>query len=331
MKTQILAYKDKDAIIKAAHFIQQGELVGFGTETVYGLGANAYHHQAVAKIYEVKGRPQFNPLIVHIDSMKRMEDFIEIRDDKMFNLMQACWPGPLTFILPLKKDHPISSLVTAGLSTIGVRMPALPEARAFIAAANCPIAAPSANISGKLSPTMAHHVAHDLDGKIPLILDGGAAKTGLESTIIDISHIDHPQLLRLGTQDLQPIEAILGKKLALPTNNITGKVTSPGQLLNHYAPRNPIRINALAPLPGEAWLTIGSDDPYFEHPNSLNLSKAGNMLEAAANLFKHLHELDHMKGIKAIAVTHIKAKGLDATQSIIAKAINERLARAANG
>lgn len=304
---------DREAIAKAARIIRAGGLVAFPTETVYGLGADASQGRAVARIFEAKGRPRFNPLIVHVLGLEAAQR-LAIFSDKACALASAFWPGPLSLVLPLSVTprFPISELVTAGHDTVAIRVPAHPVARALLAEAAVPIAAPSANKSGRVSPTRAWHVEADFGGEDVSILDGGAAAAGLESTIVTLS--PEPTLLRPGAIAREDIEAVLGSRLA---DFRTGKVQSPGQLSSHYAPRAAVRLNAGAALPGEALLAFGPLAP----ENALNLSPTGDLREAAANLFAYLRELD-AKAPLGIAVMPVPATGLG-------EAINDRLRRAA--
>ena len=304
---------DREAIAKAARIIRGGRLVAFPTETVYGLGADAAQGQAVARIFEAKGRPRFNPLIVHVLDLEAAQR-LAVFSDKARALASAFWPGPLSLVLPLAATSrfPISELVTAGLDTVALRVPVHPVARALLAEAAIPIAAPSANKSGRVSPTLARHVEADFGSEDVSILDGGAAEAGLESTIVTLS--PEPTLLRPGAIAREDIEAVLGSRLA---DFRTGKVQSPGQLSSHYAPRAAVRLNAGATLPGEALLAFGPLAP----ENALNLSPTGDLREAAANLFAYLREIDS-RAPAGIAVMPIPATGLG-------EAINDRLRRAA--
>lgn len=305
------------AIDEAARHLLAGQLVAFPTETVYGLGANAASGEAVARIYEAKGRPRFNPLIVHVASIEAAQSFGEFNAIAL-DLARAFWPGPLTLVVPLKPGSAISSLATAGLETVAVRMPDHPVARRLLTAVGIPLAAPSANRSGHVSATRAEHVADDLDHKIAMVLDGGPTAHGLESTIIDtVSGRAH--LLRPGALPVDAIEAVTGKKVeraALDEN----KPTSSGQLASHYAPRAKLRLNAVDVMPGEALLAFGSDVMLAEGP-VINLSPRGDLIEAAANLFQALRSLDAMN-VAAIAAMPIPDEGLG-------EAINDRLRRAA--
>ena len=303
---------DRDAIARAARIIRAGGLVAFPTETVYGLGANAGQGLAVASIFEAKGRPRFNPLIVHVLDLEAAQRFA-VFSDTARALASTFWPGPLSLVLPLAAipGFPVSELVTAGLDTVAIRVPAHPVARALLAEAAVPIAAPSANKSGRVSPTRARHVEADF-GQDVFILDGGAAEAGLESAIVTL--LPEPTLLRPGAVARDDIEAVLGARLA---DFQAGKVQSPGQLSSHYAPRAPVRLNAVTALPGEALLAFGPLAP----ENALNLSPTGDLREAAANLFAYLREID-ARAPAGIAVMPVPATGLG-------EAINDRLRRAA--
>ena len=307
--TEILA-ATAGGIARAAQLLQAGQLVSFPTETVYGLGADARQGKAVAAIYEAKGRPSFNPLIAHVHSAEAARHYVEW-NDVAEQLAEAFWPGPLTLVLPLREGHGISPLVTAGLETLGVRVPAHPAAQALLRELDGPVAAPSANPSGKISPTTAAHVRAGLDGRIAAILDDGACGVGLESTIIGLAGPE-PVLLRPGGLAAEEIEAVLGRKLA--ERDVHDPLTAPGQLLSHYAPGAPVRLNADAPGEGELYLGFGPG------PCDLNLSEHGDLAEAAANLFGHLHQLDALG--KPIAVAPVPEHGLG-------EAINDRLRRAA--
>ncbi|KIC31731.1 L-threonylcarbamoyladenylate synthase [Leisingera sp. ANG-S5] len=307
--TEILA-ATASGIARAARLLQAGQLVSFPTETVYGLGADARQGTAVAAIYEAKGRPSFNPLIAHVHSAEAARLYVAW-NDVAEQLAAAFWPGPLTLVLPLREGHGISPLVTAGLETLGVRVPAHPAAQALLRELDGPVAAPSANPSGKISPTMAAHVKAGLDGRIAAILDDGPCGVGLESTIIGLAGPE-PLLLRPGGLAAEEIEAVLGQKLV--QRDVHDPLTAPGQLLSHYAPGAPVRLNAEAPREGELFLGFGPG------PCDLNLSENGDLAEAAANLFGHLHQLDALG--KPIAVTPVPEHGLG-------EAINDRLRRAA--
>ncbi|MEI9989741.1 MAG: L-threonylcarbamoyladenylate synthase [Rhizomicrobium sp.] len=307
--TTTIRHADDGAIADAARLLRDGGLVAFPTETVYGLGADAANGRAVARIFEAKGRPRFNPLIVHV------RDAAEAERHAMFNemarkLAAAFWPGPLTLVLPRRRDCRLSELVSAGLDTVALRVPAHPVAAKLIAQSGLAIAAPSANASGRITATTAAHVAQSLGDTVDLILDGGAAPLGLESTVIGFD-AGEPVLLRAGAISRAAIEAVAGGLVA-PRD---AKVQSPGQLASHYAPHAVLRLNARAAGPGETLLGFGPDAP----AEARNLSRSGDLREAAAHLFAMLHELD---AARAIAVMPIPDEGLG-------EAINDRLRRAA--
>lgn len=294
----------------AAKLLADGGLVAFPTETVYGLGADARNGEAVARIYAAKGRPSFNPLIVHVPSLEAAQEYVVI-DDTAKRLAAAFWPGALSLVLPLKPDSGVSELVTAGLPTLAIRVPDHPVAQELLNEFNGPVAAPSANPSGRVSPTTADHVLAGLDGKIDGVLDAGPCPVGLESTIVSCA--DRPALLRAGGVPVEVIEAALGQSIARPDDPDTPQ--SPGQLASHYAPHGSVRLNATAPTQGETFVGFG------KIKGDLSLSKTGDLIEAAANLFSVLHQLDAM-GATRIAIAPIPKHGLGA-------AINDRLKRAA--
>lgn len=300
-----------EAIHEAALALRRGGLVAFPTETVYGLGADATNDAAVAAIFAAKNRPQFNPLIVHFADADSAAAAVAF-DGRARRLADAFWPGPLTLVLPRRAANGISLLVSAGLETVAVRVPGQPVARALLADAGLPIAAPSANRSFSVSPTTASHVAADLDGRIDLILDDGPCRLGLESTVVDLS-TETPTLLRLGGLPVEDIEAVIGT-LAAPTGSAP---KSPGMLSRHYAPGRPLRLNATAAGPDEALLGFGPQATGA----TLNLSPRGSLEEAAANFFAMMRELDR-GDFAAIAVSPIPQTGLG-------RAINDRLTRAA--
>jgi len=284
--------------------------VAFPTETVYGLGADARDDLAVARIFEAKGRPRFNPLIVHVESAARARDYVEWSDMAEI-VASAFWPGPLTLVLPLREGTGLSPLVTADLPTLAIRVPAHPVARALLAEFGGPVAAPSANPSGRISPTEAGHVMAGLAGRIAAVLDGGACPVGVESTILGLT--GDPVLLRPGGVSVEALEAALGEAIARRVEGET--LSAPGQMRSHYAPGAKVRLEAEAPRPGEVMLGFGPVEA------DLNLSRAGDLTEAAAHLFHHLHALDAM-GAEGIAVSPIPETGLG-------RAINDRLRRAA--
>lgn len=314
---------DEAAIKLGGDVLRAGGVVAFPTETVYGLGADATNDQAVATIFELKNRPTFNPLIVHVQDDLQAAELVEFNETAQ-KLAHAFWPGALTLVLKRKPDSPLSLVVTAGLDTVAVRVPAHPVAQALLQAAGVPVAAPSANVSGYISPTQAMHVLMQFkDGQgLNLVIDGGPSAVGVESTIIDVSE-DTPVLLRPGGIAVEDIEAVVGPVLVVDKNTDDGEqsaaVTAPGQLKSHYAPSIPLRMN-VAPedrQKGESLLTFG---PNMPRRAALNLSKSGDLKEAAANLFTMMRALD-MPGIRGIAVVPIPDEGLG-------RAINDRLRRA---
>ena len=313
------------AIAEAAHMLAAGGLVAFPTETVYGLGADAGNGEAVARLYAAKARPVFNPLIAHVGDLaaaRRLAQF----NDAAERLAAAFWPGPLTLVLPRRTGGGVSDLACAGLDSIAVRVPAHPVALALISAFGGPVVAPSANRSGHVSPTSAAHVLADLDGRIDLILDGGATAVGVESSIV--SCIGAPTWLRPGGVAREAVERVLGTALAerhpAPRDGDAGDDAeaplAPGMLQSHYAPAARIRLDATAACNGEALLAFGPDVPAGA-AMTLNLSPRGDLTEAAANLFSHLRALD-ASGAATIAVMPVPRTGLG-------EAINDRLARAA--
>ena len=295
---------------RAAEVLRAGGLVAFPTETVYGLGGDASNGSAVAKIYEAKGRPSFNPLIVHVADAEMARRYV-IWNDLAQALADAFWPGPLTLVLPLRPDAGVSKLVSAGLGSLAVRVPAHPQARELLHHFDGGMAGPSANPSGRISPTTAEHVRKGLDGRIDAVFDGGPCGVGIESTIIAL--LDQPTLLREGGLAAEAIETALGR--ALSSDTTPGKIQAPGQMRTHYAPGAKVRLNATDWREGELRLGFGPVDC------DLNLSAARDLVEAAANLFGHLHALDAMQG-EVIAVAPIPDEGLG-------RAINDRLRRAA--
>lgn len=310
-----------EAVTLAARIIRAGGLVAFPTETVYGLGADATNDRAVASIFDVKGRPQFNPLIIHVQDEIQAAEIAEF-DERAQALAHKFWPGALTLVLKRKANSKVSLVATAGLDTVAVRAPAHPVAQALLAEAGVPIAAPSANQSGYISPTHALHVLMQFkDGQgLNLIIDGGPCTVGVESTILDLTG-QTPTLLRPGGVAVEDLEAVLGPIAVVEKQSDKGDdVNAPGQLSNHYAPSIPIRINVKPEdrERGESLLSFGPDMPKRA---ALNLSKKGDLREAAANLFTMMRALD-MPGIRGIAVVPIPNEGLG-------RAINDRLRRAA--
>ncbi len=299
-----------EAIAEAAALIRAGKPVAVPTETVYGLAADATRAEAVAAIYAAKGRPSFNPLIVHVPDLATAETLADLPPAARA-LAERFWPGPLTIVAPLHADSPIASLATAGLATVALRVPAHPAMQALLAAAGCPLAAPSANASGSISPTRAEHVAHSLGGRIDLILDGGATEVGLESTIVAVDG-DRLRLLRPGPIGADALRDASGLSVSAMAS---GAIEAPGQLASHYAPTLPLHLNATKAHPGK-WL-IG----FGPIAGDATLSATGDLTEAASRLFDALHEADR-SGRTSIAVAPVPNEGLGV-------AINDRLRRAA--
>jgi L-threonylcarbamoyladenylate synthase len=305
-----------EAIARAARLLREGKLVAFPTETVYGLGGDATSDAAVAAIFAAKGRPLFNPLIIHVPGLAEAEA-LAIVDARTREAARHFWPGPLTLVLRRRDECGISLLASAGLDTIAIRVPAHPVAQALLQETGRPLAAPSANRSGHVSPTEAAHVAAELGDRVAQILDGGRCAVGVESTVLDLSGA-MPTLLRPGGVTLEALTAVLGE-VALGGDDPDAP-RSPGQLASHYAPTLPLRMNAAAARLGEALLAFGpSMPPGFAA--ALNLSPGGSLTEAAANLFAMLRRLDR-DDFTGIAVMPIPDDGLG-------RAINDRLRRAA--
>jgi L-threonylcarbamoyladenylate synthase len=325
LKTPILPAGEA-AVAAAARSLADGGLVAFPTETVYGLGADATNPAAIARLYQAKGRPSFNPLIAHVRDLAAAR-LIARFETRAIALAEAFWPGPLTLVLPKTRDCAVADLATAGLDSVAIRVPAHPLARAILRAFGGPVVAPSANLSGHVSPTTAAHVQSDLAGRIDLIVDGGAVAVGVESTIVGC--FDAPMLLRPGGVPRGEIERVLGRALVQPpdqdADNDTSQPLAPGMLASHYAPRTPVRLNAERIEAGEALLAFGPGAvPGTDRATAvMNLSAQGDLNEAAANLFGYLRALD-AKGARAIAVMPVPDDGLG-------EAINDRLRRAAMG
>lgn len=301
---------------RAASLLRDGALVAFPTETVYGLGGDATNDRAVAAIFAAKGRPNFNPLIVHVAELAAAEPLATF-DDRARDLVRRFWPGPLTLVLKRSAACSISRLASAGLETLALRAPAHPQAQALLRAVRRPLAAPSANRSGHVSPTTSDHVVDELDGRIAAVLDGGPCRVGIESTVVDLSQ-PHAVLLRPGGVPREQLESVLGL-VAGATDADASR--SPGMFERHYAPARPLRLNATTVAPDEALLAFGP--PLPGAGATVNLSSAHNLTEAAANLFAALRTLDQPR-FTAIAVMPIPETGLGA-------AINDRLRRAARG
>jgi len=300
MQTRVLPFTD-ETIAEAARLILSGEPVAVPTETVYGLAADATNAEAVARIYEAKGRPNFNPLIVHVPDIASAESIGEFGEEARA-LAEQYWPGPLTLVVPMRADAGIASLVTAGLTTIGLRVPAHPAMQGLLRAVERPLAAPSANASGSISPTRAEHVLKSLRGRIPMIIDGGATERGLESTIVAATG-GPLRLLRPGPIEVEADGAS------------SSRIEAPGQLASHYAPSKPLRLNARSAAPDEYLIAFGSTD------GDANFSPTGDLVEAAARLFDLIHQADASPKSR-IAVAPIPDRGLGT-------AINDRLRRAA--
>ncbi len=319
LRTQRLK-ADAAGLAQAAAILRRGGLVSFPTETVYGLGADATSADAVAGIYAAKERPSFNPLIAHVDSFEsaRIQGFF---DETAQRLAQAFWPGPLTLVVPAAASCTVSDLARAGLGSVALRVPAHPLAHALLEQAGRPIAAPSANRSGRVSPTDADHVLGDLEGRIDAVLDGGAAQVGVESTIVACLG-DRPLLLRPGGVPRDAIEALIEQRLEAGQEGGSSPL-APGMLASHYAPRARVRLNATDVQPGEAALLFGTEAPRNSEVAraTLNLSPNGDLREAAAHLFSYLRQLD-ASGAPTIAVSPVPGTGLG-------EAINDRLRRAA--
>ncbi|MEL6200050.1 MAG: L-threonylcarbamoyladenylate synthase [Pseudomonadota bacterium] len=296
----------------AALALSRGELVGMPTETVYGLAADAANPEAVARVFAAKGRPQFNPLISHVADLD-MALREGVLDGRALALAEAFWPGPLTLVVPTAETGRSSELARAGLTTIGLRVPRHPIAQALLHAHGGPVSAPSANPSGKLSPTAAEDVRAGLGDSVSVVLDGGASEAGIESTIIGVIPDEPVRLLRPGAISRDDIEALVGPL----TSPRADRITAPGQLTSHYAPRAAVRLNAAEARAGEVLLAFGPGAPVA----AANLSLSGDTVEAAANLYRQLRELD-ATGADAIAVMPVPETGLG-------EAINDRLSRAA--
>lgn len=300
METRVLPFSD-ESIAEAARLILAGEPVAVPTETVYGLAADATNPEAVARIYEAKGRPSFNPLIVHVPDIGAAQEIGDLGPEAVA-LAQQHWPGPLTLVVPLKESAAIASIATAGLATVGLRVPDHPAMQALLRACGRPLAAPSANASGAISPTRAAHVLKSLGGRIPLVIDGGATRRGIESTIVGATG-GPLRLLRRG-----PVEVD-----ATPVSG--SSIEAPGQLASHYAPSKPLRLDAVDADDDEFLIGFG------EVAGTASLSAAGDLVEAASRLFDLLHEADASASAR-IAVAPVPQEGLGA-------AINDRLRRAA--
>ena len=311
---------DEAAIERAAALLREGRLVAFPTETVYGLGADATDDRAVAAIFEAKGRPRFNPLIAHVPGLAEAEELV-VFDDCARRAAERFWPGPLTLVLPRRPDCPVSLLTSAGLDTQAIRVPQHDTARRLLRAVGRPVAAPSANRSGRVSPTSAEHVREELGDRVAMILDGGPCQVGVESTVLDLTTGD-PVLLRPGGATVEELVAVVG-----PVRRVDSEAAaapkSPGLLSSHYAPSLPLRLGATGPVrPGEALLAFGPGAAPPGFAETRWLSRSGDLAEAAAKLFASLRALDRPAEFSGIAAMPIPERGLGA-------AINDRLRRAA--
>jgi L-threonylcarbamoyladenylate synthase len=312
-ETEVLG-ADGAGVTRAAALLRAGALVALPTETVYGLAADATNPEAVAAIYAAKGRPTHNPLIVHVPDAAAAAALADL-GALGARLAAAFWPGPLTLVAPLRPGAGLAPAVTAGLPSVALRVPAHPLAQAVLRAAGRPLAAPSANPSGRISPVTAAHVLAGLGGRIAAVLDGGACAVGLESTIVAL---DPPRILRAGGLPAEALAAALGAPV--PEVQAGGPLLAPGMLASHYAPRALVRLNAARPEPGEVWIGFGPDHP---GDAGLNLSAAGDVDEAATRLFHLLHAADARAGAGGrIAVAPLPEAGLG-------RAVNDRLRRAA--
>lgn len=310
------------AFARAAALLRAGKLVAFPTETVYGLGADATSNAAVAGIFAAKDRPEFNPLIVHFTGIEAAAAEV-VFDARARRVAEAFWPGPLTLVLPRRPESRLSLLCNAGLDSQAIRVPAHPIAQRLLADCGLPLAAPSANASGRISPTEAAHVAASLGARVPLILDGGPCAVGLESTVLDLSG-PNATILRPGAVTAQDLTPILGDVHLVPETNETKGLKGPGMLTSHYAPGHPVRLEAKEVAGDEALLAFGPEAPGGA-AETLNLSPSGDLREAASHLFAYLHRLDAC-AVKTIAVMPIPESGPDGG---LGAAINDRLRRAA--
>ncbi|MDA0785100.1 MAG: L-threonylcarbamoyladenylate synthase [Proteobacteria bacterium] len=309
---------NEDTLTRAADILRSGGLVAFPTETVYGLGADARNDKAIARVFAAKDRPSFNPLIVHVPDLAAAGALGEVNDHAVA-LAERYWPGPLSFVLPRRADSGLSLLVSAGLDTVALRAPAHPLAQDLLTRFGGPIAAPSANRAGEVSPTTAAHVLESLGDAPDLIVDGGACMVGLESTVVDLCG-DRPAILRHGAVTREQLERMLGSvdDASVPESGQAPR--SPGQIAKHYAPSLPLRINATDPGPDEAFIAFG--EPGGKNAAVIrSLSPSGNVIEAAARLFALLRELDRPE-FTAIVVAPVPETG-------IGRAVNDRLRRAA--
>lgn len=309
-------------IARAAQILRDGGLVAFATETVYGLGADAGNAAAIAKLYAAKGRPSFNPLIAHVATREEAQRLVKL-PRSLTRLTDHIWPGPLTVIGPKMPDCPVCDLATSGLNTLAVRVPANPTAQALLCEIGGPICAPSANLSGRPSPTTAGHVEHDLGDRIDMVLDGGRCTSGLESTILGLDAHGRMTLLRPGALPVADLEALAGEEIRRAAFSDQDAPLAPGQLASHYAPDARLRLDATDIQPGEALIAFGPVPAHMAQAAiaTLNLSEKGCLTEAATNLFAILREVD-TTGANAVAVMPIPASDLG-------HAIRDRLSRAA--
>lgn len=315
MTAPVLPIDDPAARQEGARILREGGLVAFPTETVYGLGADATNETAVAKIFDAKGRPRFNPLISHLadaDAAFSLSARSPASKQSSEELAARWWPGPLTMVLERATDAPVAWLASAGLETLALRVPADLATRDFLALVGRPVAAPSANRSGRISPTTAAHVLEELGDRIDLVLDGGPSRVGLESTVVDLSK-DQPRLLRHGAVTLEELEAQLGSVALVAAG---AAIQAPGMMASHYAPEAALRMDVVEPAPEELFVDFGAT----REGAAADLSPTGDLLEAAANLFATLRRLDQ-PGVRSIAVAPIPAQGLGA-------ALRDRLSRA---
>jgi L-threonylcarbamoyladenylate synthase len=311
---------DAASLAEAGRLLARGALVAFPTETVYGLGADATDSAAVARLYAAKGRPKFNPLIAHVPDVESAFSLGDFNGNAR-RLAKAFWPGPLTLVVPAWPNGPVCDLARAGLSSLAIRVPSDPTARAILREAGKPIAAPSANRSGHVSPTEAEHVLVDLEGRIDAVVMGEASPVGVESTIL--ACLDNQVvLLRPGAVTRDSVEAVIGQSVAEPESRSEDNPLAPGRLTSHYATRAPIRLEATSIGPDEACLAFGREWPAGAHPaRTLNLSEKGDPVEAAANLYAMLRRLDGLSP-SAIGVVKFSRAGLG-------EAVFDRLQRAA--
>lgn len=316
----LIIQPNDEGLNQACQILQYGGVIGMPTETVYGLAADAFNDRAIASIFSIKNRPHFNPLIVHIGDLEQLNELVELNSMAQ-TLIDSFWPGPLTLVLNRKNNSPLSMLVSGGLDTVAIRMPAHPVALKLCRLYKNPIAAPSANKFMSISPTQAQDVALGLKDQIPLVIDGGACSIGLESTIIDLS-VNAPTLLRPGGVSMEALEKIIGPVQSIAQDQ-NPKIKAPGMFKRHYAPSKDVRLNAVDCKPGEVYLGFGNQMPISQNPDHLNLSETASLKEAAANLFRFLRILDLNPNYHTIAIAPIPIEGLGL-------AINDRITRASS-